>query len=105
MLYSFSAGIAFRRQNLTSSYRRQILTSKVGPRTERVQVIVLIVAIVFQIKRCRITFAVFICRHVAHFNHRLACLRRKKQDIYTLSFIKTTTRNDVTRDNAYVSTN
>ena len=35
-LYSFSAGIDFRRQNLTSVYRRQILTSKVDPRTERV---------------------------------------------------------------------
>ena len=34
----YSVGIDFRRQNLwTSDYRRQILTSKDGPRTERVK--------------------------------------------------------------------
>ena len=38
-VYSYSAGIDFTRQNLTSVdvYRRQILTSKVDPRTVKVK--------------------------------------------------------------------
>ena len=35
--YSYSAGIYFSRQNLTSTDRRQILTSKIDPRTVRVK--------------------------------------------------------------------
>ena len=43
IVYSFSAGIDFRRQNLIDVFRRQILTFEVDPRTVRVAHLILFI--------------------------------------------------------------
>ena len=42
-LKPYSAGIDFSRQNLTSTDRRQILTTKVNPRAVRVKIFIMVV--------------------------------------------------------------